>query len=170
MGMKADKVIKAGEDLLGLEYDYGGNSTVTGMDCSHFVSYCLTFGGYPGIGPGFFATTEYMDDALLSKGWIKVIPGETFPRWKKGDVVLRGTSGKNGHVGLVYDKDGHYQIDSGGATNVVNLPGLKPGNAHGVAVRGMSDWVTNNGRQYRYPNDPDIVYPISWIPAPGDPA
>jgi len=91
--MITDSVISIMKESIGLPYHYGGNSPVTGFDCSHFVAY-----GFGKLGVSIPASS-----AGLSQTGIEVSLNEV----KKGDLMFfKGrniNSPKIGHVALVID-------------------------------------------------------------------
>lgn len=88
-----DSVISICKQSLGLPYKYGGNSPVTGFDCSHFVAY----------GFGKFGVALPFSSLAMSQEGTEV----TLDQIQKGDLMFfKGRSISNprvGHVALVID-------------------------------------------------------------------
>lgn len=88
-----DSVIGILKQSLGLPYHYGGNSPVTGFDCSHFVAY-----GFGKLGVNIPASS-----AGLSKEGVQI----SLDQLKKGDLMFfKGrnvNTTKVGHVAMVID-------------------------------------------------------------------
>lgn len=88
-----DSVITILKQSIGLPYHYGGNSPVTGFDCSHFVAY-----GFGKLGVNLPASS-----AGLSQQGVEV----SIDQVQKGDLMFfKGrniNSSSVGHVALVVD-------------------------------------------------------------------
>ena len=91
--MITDSVIAICKQSLGLPYKYGGNSPVTGFDCSHFVAY-----GFGKLGINLGGSSAAMATA-----------GEEIPleQVQPGDILLftgrNASTGRVGHVSLVIE-------------------------------------------------------------------
>lgn len=88
-----DSVISICKQSLGLPYKYGGNSPVTGFDCSHFVAY----------GFGKLGVVLPVSSLAMSQQGTEV----TLDQVQKGDLMFfKGRNISNervGHVALVID-------------------------------------------------------------------
>jgi cell wall-associated NlpC family hydrolase len=88
-----DSVIAICKQSLGLPYKYGGNSPVTGFDCSHFVAY-----GFGKLGITLGGSSAAMATAGEEISLDQVQPGDI--------LLFKGRNASNprvGHVSLVIE-------------------------------------------------------------------
>lgn len=102
---------------MNIPYRWGGND-LTGFDCSGFVQWCYSVGGYPGLPKDRRVWTT----ASLRLLGVSVAPGQQLP----GDLIFPDA----GHVGICVDK-----------TRFIDSPET------GKTV-GLHDYTRYNGGQY----------------------
>lgn len=85
-----DSVISICKQSIGLPYKYGGNSTVTGFDCSHFVAYGFGKLGVniPASSAGLSTTGEEITLDQVQKGDILLFKGRNINNARVGHVAL----------------------------------------------------------------------------------
>lgn len=101
-GSGREKALQVGKNLVGLKYQWGGNTPKSGLDCSGFVDWCYTQAGMKIPG-------RLQSHALRrNPGQFNLVEIPWKDR-KPGDVIWQ-----NGHVGMQY-YDGKI-IESGGVS------------------------------------------------------